>query len=837
MTDIEGSTRLLADLGTRLRPPARSTTTRSCAASSRGTPAWRCRPRVTPSSALRAPPSTPWRRRSRCSAVSPLTPWPGGRDVRVRMGIHTGEGAFGRRRLRRHGCAPGRPGGGRRARRTGAADRGHRTPCWRGTGPPAPAHWSWDRPAQGPPRARDAVPAARRRAAHPVPTVAQPGGAGLRPARGARAYLRPRRRRRAGHRAAGRAPARDPDRTGRGGQDPAGGAPRGAAARRASRTASPSSPSRRSGTRSSFPTRSPVPSRLPAASYAGAEGMTRLAEPPARAAAAAGSRQRRAARGRRRGASASCCGRHPDHGCSPPPAGRCASARSSGTRSNRSATSRRSRSSPSGPARSAPTSPWVRATGSPSHGSWTAWGGCPWPWSSPPRGSGTLRPAEIADRLDSQLGLLRSGPRDLPRRQQTLRSTLLWSYDLLDEPARRTFAVFAVFPGGATLDALEDVLPPAPDDDPLEPSPPSSTRAWSVAVPTAQARFTTLQVVRELAARTARVRRRRPRRCGGGRPSGWRGWPGVPAPHAGDGRTGRLARPPAGRARQHAGGAGLGHRARPGPRRRHRGAAVAVLADAGLSPGGPGGARGAPGAAGPGRPGGPLRDRAAMGGVAYWQRDLPAGEAACTEAVRLAEQMGDRRRARRGAVQPRLPPVAAGPAGRGRSTSPTGASSCSPSSRTPTAPPDAVAARDPRRDDRRPGHGRATARPSPSTATGSSPAGLPPRLVAAHARPDAAARRDARRGTASGSRRACGCSRRPATSPRSCCTWPTSPRIAALEGDTERELRLAGALRHLKRLTGIDLVDHPVNAVPGLEETEARLGADADSGCWPRARR
>jgi tetratricopeptide (TPR) repeat protein len=51
--------------------------------------------------------------------------------------------------------------------------------------------------------------------------------------------------------------------------------------------------------------------------------------------------------------------------------------------------------------------------------------------------------------------------------------------------------------------------------------------------------------------------------------------------------------------------------------------------------------------------------------------------------------------------------------------------------------------------------------------------------------------------------------------------------IAALEGDDERELRLAGALEQLKRLTGTDLVDHPVNAIPQFAETVARRGTDA----------
>src|SRR3954469_16216978 len=113
---------------------------------------------------------------------------------------------------------------------------------------------------------------------------------------------------------------------------------------------------------------------------------------------------------------------------------------------------------------------------------------------------GTLDPAEIADRLGSQLGLLRSGPRDLPRRQQALRSPLLWSYDLLDEPARHVFAAFAVFPGGATLDALGDVLPPSHEDDPLDALSALVDQGLVRRGTDGSARFTTLPVVRELAA-------------------------------------------------------------------------------------------------------------------------------------------------------------------------------------------------------------------------------------------------------------------------------------------------------------------------------------------------
>jgi hypothetical protein len=53
--------------------------------------------------------------------------------------------------------------------------------------------------------------------------------------------------------------------------------------------------------------------------------------------------------------------------------------------------------------------------------------------------------------------MLTGGPRDAPERQQTLRATIAWSYDLLSADERRAFARLAVFAGGCTLEAAEEV--------------------------------------------------------------------------------------------------------------------------------------------------------------------------------------------------------------------------------------------------------------------------------------------------------------------------------------------------------------------------------------------
>ncbi len=68
-----------------------------------------------------------------------------------------------------------------------------------------------------------------------------------------------------------------------------------------------------------------------------------------------------------------------------------------------------------------------------------------------------LSPQAILKRLEHRMRLLSAGARDLPARQQTLRATIDWSYDLLDEAHMKLFRDLAVFEGGFTLDAAEAV--------------------------------------------------------------------------------------------------------------------------------------------------------------------------------------------------------------------------------------------------------------------------------------------------------------------------------------------------------------------------------------------
>ncbi|MGB3328857.1 MAG: LuxR C-terminal-related transcriptional regulator [Thermomicrobiales bacterium] len=73
-----------------------------------------------------------------------------------------------------------------------------------------------------------------------------------------------------------------------------------------------------------------------------------------------------------------------------------------------------------------------------------------------------LPPVALLQRLEQRLPVLRGGARDLPLRQQTMRDTIRWSYDLLDDTERTLFRQLGVFVGGFTLAAAEAIAPAAP---------------------------------------------------------------------------------------------------------------------------------------------------------------------------------------------------------------------------------------------------------------------------------------------------------------------------------------------------------------------------------------
>ncbi|CAN5703874.1 hypothetical protein BH24CHL5_BH24CHL5_05300 [soil metagenome] len=73
----------------------------------------------------------------------------------------------------------------------------------------------------------------------------------------------------------------------------------------------------------------------------------------------------------------------------------------------------------------------------------------------------SLPVAAIHARLDQHLALLTGGGRDLPGRQQTLRGAIDWSYDLLEQPDRHLFERFSIHAGGAFLAQADAVCGPA----------------------------------------------------------------------------------------------------------------------------------------------------------------------------------------------------------------------------------------------------------------------------------------------------------------------------------------------------------------------------------------
>lgn len=74
----------------------------------------------------------------------------------------------------------------------------------------------------------------------------------------------------------------------------------------------------------------------------------------------------------------------------------------------------------------------------------------------------------LAEELSHRLNVLRRGPRDAPSRQQTLRATIDWSYQLLDRDEQALFTRLSIFRGGCSIEALEVVCDPDLQRDVVE---------------------------------------------------------------------------------------------------------------------------------------------------------------------------------------------------------------------------------------------------------------------------------------------------------------------------------------------------------------------------------
>jgi predicted ATPase/class 3 adenylate cyclase len=103
-----------------------------------------------------------------------------------------------------------------------------------------------------------------------------------------------------------------------------------------------------------------------------------------------------------------------------------------------------------------------------------------------------LTPKQILERLGRSLDLLTSGTHDAPERQRTLRATIGWSHDLLDKAEQELFARLAVFPGSFQLEAAEAIC--AADLDVLQ-----SLVDKSLLRHTEAGRFFMLATIREFA--------------------------------------------------------------------------------------------------------------------------------------------------------------------------------------------------------------------------------------------------------------------------------------------------------------------------------------------------
>ncbi len=114
-----------------------------------------------------------------------------------------------------------------------------------------------------------------------------------------------------------------------------------------------------------------------------------------------------------------------------------------------------------------------------------------------------LSPAALLTRLDRRLSALTEGARDAPARQQTMRDTIAWSYDLLTGEEQALFRRLAVFSGGISPSAAAAVAS-APDDLEVDPlfgldSLAEKSLISEVPGPLGRPHFAMLEIIREFA--------------------------------------------------------------------------------------------------------------------------------------------------------------------------------------------------------------------------------------------------------------------------------------------------------------------------------------------------
>lgn len=103
-----------------------------------------------------------------------------------------------------------------------------------------------------------------------------------------------------------------------------------------------------------------------------------------------------------------------------------------------------------------------------------------------------LDPSLLLERLARSLPVLTGGAHDAPERQRTLRATLEWSYELLEEQLQRAFRRLAVFAGSFPIEAAESVA--GTDLDQI-----TALVDWSLLRPIGGGRFLMLETIREYA--------------------------------------------------------------------------------------------------------------------------------------------------------------------------------------------------------------------------------------------------------------------------------------------------------------------------------------------------